>query len=68
MFNRVPSTLERVPPVGIFRGDYEANGAVQMALDEFDCGLEEHPPGCFGWVELFASVMTQDAREEVSWR
>jgi hypothetical protein len=30
---------------GAARGDYEAKGAVQMAPDELDCGLEEHPRG-----------------------
>jgi hypothetical protein len=28
---------------GAARGDYEAKGAVQMAQDNFDCGLEEDP-------------------------
>jgi hypothetical protein len=27
------------------REDYEAKGAVQIATDNFDCGLEEHPRG-----------------------
>jgi hypothetical protein len=30
---------------GAARGDYEAKGAVQIAMDNFDCGLEEHPRG-----------------------
>jgi hypothetical protein len=47
---------------GAARGDYEANGAVQMALDDFDCGLEEHPPRCSGWVDSFTPFMTQDTR------
>jgi hypothetical protein len=35
-----------------------------MALDEFDCGLEEHPPGRSGWVDLFTSFVTQDTWAE----
>jgi hypothetical protein len=31
--------------LGLPGEDYEAKGAVQMAPDEFDCGLEEHPRG-----------------------
>jgi hypothetical protein len=49
---------------GAARGHYEAKGAVQMALDELDCGLEEHSPGRLGCVDLFNSFMTQDTRIE----
>jgi hypothetical protein len=31
--------------VGLAGEDYEAKGAVQMAQDNFDCGLEEDPRG-----------------------
>jgi demethylmenaquinone methyltransferase/2-methoxy-6-polyprenyl-1,4-benzoquinol methylase len=33
-----------------------------MAPDEFDCGLEEHPPGRSGFVDFFTRFMAQDAR------
>jgi hypothetical protein len=33
--------------MGAIQGDYEANGAVRMAPDQFDCGLEDHLPA--GW-------------------
>jgi hypothetical protein len=39
----VPWTLYHL--LGLPGEDYEAKGAVQTALDELDCGLEEHPPG-----------------------
>jgi hypothetical protein len=45
---------------GVARGDYKAKGAVQMALDGFDCGQEEHPQGRSGWVDLFNCFMIQD--------
>jgi hypothetical protein len=45
---------------GAARGDYEAKGAVQMALDEFDCGLEEHPPEHSGSAQLGNGFMTQN--------
>jgi hypothetical protein len=32
-------------PLGLPGEDYEAKGAVQMAQDNFDCGLEEDPLG-----------------------
>jgi hypothetical protein len=31
--------------LGLPGEDYEAKGAVQMAQDNFDCGLREDPPG-----------------------
>jgi hypothetical protein len=34
--------------LGLPSEDYEAKGAVQMALDNFDCGLKKDPPGCSG--------------------
>jgi hypothetical protein len=37
--------LDLVPSAGLPGKDYEAKGAVQMAPDELDCGLEEHPRG-----------------------
>jgi hypothetical protein len=50
---------------GAARGDYEAKGAVQIALDEFDCRLEEQPPGSSGWVGLFYCFMTQPTSRQL---
>jgi hypothetical protein len=41
---------------GAAPGDYEANGAVQMALDETVCGLEQHPRGAPAQLGLAAEV------------
>jgi hypothetical protein len=60
------------------RGDYEAKGAVQIAQDEFDCVLEEHPQGApahffsfFGrrWVTLprKISATSPTVSDKVGW-
>jgi putative membrane protein len=65
-FSPAPCTLDRVPSAGLPGEDYEAKGAVQMALDELDCGLEEHPRGAPAAVELFTLFMTQDTSKRRS--
>jgi hypothetical protein len=47
----------RVKSYGAARGDYEANGAVQMAPDQFDCGLEDYLPTGGGVAALFVKEL-----------
>jgi hypothetical protein len=49
--------------LGLPGEDYEAKGAVQMALDNFDCGLRKHPPWRSGSIDSSTYRMSQDARK-----
>jgi hypothetical protein len=46
-----------VKSYGATRSDYEANGAVQGALEKFDCGLEDHLPAGGGVAVLFVKEL-----------
>jgi hypothetical protein len=45
--------------LGLAGEDYEAKGAVQMAQDNFDCGLREDPRGSPAQLSL-ATDLTRD--------
>jgi hypothetical protein len=48
--------------LGLAGEDYGAKGAVQMAQDNFHCGLKEDPPGRFGSAQIGNGFMAQDTR------